>query len=146
MRGLVSVVLFVIALSPALAQSPATATRLLAIGDIHGAYAEFVTILKRAGLIDEQSKWSGGRTTLVQTGDYTDRGTDVRKVMDLLMQIEKDSKTAGGQVLALLGNHEVMNLIGDWRDVTPEICGTFATPKSEEVREESWKQYEKLKQ
>jgi hypothetical protein len=37
-----------------------------------------------------------------------------------------------------------MNVIGDWRDVTPEICATFATPKSEARREEAWKQYERL--
>ena len=70
----------------------ATASRIVAIGDIHGAYAEYTTALKRAGLIDEQLKWSGGRATLVQTGDYTDRGTDVRKVLDLLMQIEREAR------------------------------------------------------
>ena len=49
----------------------------------------------------------------MQTGDYTDRGPDVRKVMDLLMQLEKEAKSAGGQFLALAGNHEVMNMMGD---------------------------------
>jgi hypothetical protein len=146
MRVLVSVAVLFVVLAPARAQSPTAGTRLIAIGDIHGAYTEFTSILKRASLVDEQLKWSGGRATLAQTGDYTDRGTDVRKVMDLLMQIEREAKAAGGQVVALMGNHEVMNLIGDWRDVTPEICATFATPKSEEQREESWKQYERLKQ
>jgi hypothetical protein len=124
----------------------APAPRLIAIADIHGGYTEFVTILKRTGLVDEQLKWSGGRTTLAQTGDYTDRGTEVRKVMDLLMQLERDAKASGGQVVTLLGNHEIMNLVGDWRDVTPEICATFATPKSEQLREDSWKQYERIKQ
>jgi hypothetical protein len=146
MRALASAAVLLVALAPLLAQSPASGARVVAIGDIHGAYTEFTTILKRAGLVDEQLKWSGGRATLAQTGDYTDRGTDTRKVMDLLMQIERDAKSGGGRVVALLGNHEVMNLIGDWRDVTPEICATFATPKSEERREESWKQYDRLKQ
>ncbi|MGH9175971.1 MAG: metallophosphoesterase, partial [Vicinamibacterales bacterium] len=123
------------------AQNPA---RLVAVGDIHGSYDALTTILRRAGLVDERLKWSGGRTVLVQTGDYTDRGTDVRKVMDLLMQLEKDAKAAGGQVIALAGNHEIMNAMGDLRDVTPEICATFATPKSESIREEAWTQYERL--
>jgi hypothetical protein len=113
--------------------------RLLAIGDIHGAYDELVAILKRARLVDEQLRWSGGRAILVQTGDYTDRGTDVRKVMDLLMRLEREARAAGGQVLTLLGNHEVMNLIGDWRDVTPEICATFADARSEQRRQQAWK-------
>lgn len=128
------------------AQAPRAGSRIVAIGDVHGAYTEYTTILQRAGLVDAQLKWTGGRTTLVQTGDYTDRGTDVRKVLDLLMRLERDAKSAGGQVIALLGNHELMNFIADWRDVTPEICATFATPKSDQRRDDAWKQYERLKQ
>ena len=132
------------ALSPLdAAQTP---ERIVAIGDIHGSYDGLTTILKRTGLVDEQLKWAGGRTVLVQTGDYTDRGTDVRKAMDLLMQIEKDAKAAGGQAIVLAGNHEIMNVMGDLRDVTPEICATFATDKSEARREEGWKQYERVAQ
>ncbi len=125
------------------AQSP---ERIVAIGDIHGSYDGLTTILKRTGLVDDQLKWTGGRTVLVQTGDYTDRGTDVRKVMDLLMQLEKDAKSAGGQAIVLAGNHEMMNVMGDLRDVTPEICATFASDKSEALREEAWKQYERIAQ
>jgi hypothetical protein len=147
MRIVVSFALLVsVALVPLLAQAPKDAGRIVAIGDIHGAYTEFTTILKRAGLVDEQLKWSAGRTTFIQTGDYTDRGTDVRKVFDLLMRLEREAKAAGGQALVLLGNHEIMNFIGDWRDVTPEICATFATDKSADVREEAWKQYERVQQ
>jgi hypothetical protein len=123
------------------AQSPA---RLVAIGDIHGSYDGITTILRRAGLVDDALKWSGGQTVWVQTGDYTDRGTDVRKVMDLLMRLEQEAKAAGGKAIVLAGNHEIMNVIGDLRDVTPEICATFATPKSESVREDAWKQYERV--
>jgi hypothetical protein len=118
--------------------------RLLAIGDIHGSYDGLTAILRSARLVDASLAWSGGRAVLVQTGDYTDRGSDVRNVMDLLMRIEREAKAAGGQVLTLLGNHEVMNLIGDWRDVTPEICSSFATAKSSARLEDVWKQYERL--
>jgi len=109
---------------PAFGQAPGR-NRVVAIGDIHGAYDEFTLLLKHAGLVNEKLSWSGGRATLVQTGDYTDRGSGVRQVMDLLIRLEREAKRAGGQVVTLLGNHEVMNLIGDWRDVTPEICATF---------------------
>lgn len=143
MRVLIVVALLLGAAIHGAAQNSAAA-RVVAIGDIHGAYDEFVAILKRSGLIDEKLAWSGGRTTFVQTGDFTDRGTDVRKVMDLLMRLEREAKSSGGQVVTLLGNHEVMNLIGDWRDVTPEICATFATPKSEAKREDAYKQYTRL--
>jgi hypothetical protein len=129
-----------------IAQTTTTPPRVVAIGDVHGAYDEFTTILKRAGLINAQLGWAGGRATFVQTGDYTDRGTDVRKVLDLLMRLEREAKAAGGQLVTLLGNHEVMNLIGDWRDVTPEICATFVTSQSESKREHAFREYTRLTQ
>lgn len=119
-------------------------TRIVAIGDIHGAYEEFVRILTRTGLIDAQQRWAGGRTTLVQTGDYTDRGAGVRQVFDLLMALEDGARRGQGETVILLGNHEVMNIIGDTRDVTPEIVGFFADGKSESRREQAWKQYDEL--
>jgi hypothetical protein len=131
----------VVAAQGSLAQQP---TRIVAIADIHGAYAPFVSILTKAGLIDAQQKWAGGRTTLVQTGDYTDRGADVRQVLDLLMALEESARRGGGQATILLGNHEVMNIVGDLRDSTPQIWQTFADGQSERRREQSWKQYEQL--
>jgi hypothetical protein len=44
----------------------------------------------------------------------------------------------------VLGNHEVMNLIGDTRDATPEIFATFADPQSEARRQAAWEQYAQL--
>jgi hypothetical protein len=132
----------VLAAPAGFAQPTTPGPRILAIGDIHGAYAPFVRILATAGLIDAQQKWIGGRATLVQTGDYTDRGADVKQVLDLLMTLEGRAPSGGGQVTTLLGNHEVMNIIGDMRYVTPEICAPFADGQSESRRENAWKQYE----
>ncbi len=119
-------------------------TRIVAIGDIHGEIDGFTRILKTAGLIDAKRRWSGGRTQLIQTGDYTDRGTGTRAVLDLLMALEPQARSAGGRAFALLGNHEVMNLIGDTRDVTREIFATFATADSEKRRLAEWEAYAKL--
>lgn len=140
-RVALTVAAFVIAAQGGFAQQPA---RIVAIADIHGAYAPFVSILTKAGLIDAQQKWVGGRTTFVQTGDYTDRGAGVRQVLDLLMAIEENARRGGGQATVLLGNHEVMNIVGDVRDVTPDICKAFADDRSESRRESAWKQYESL--
>ena len=79
-------------LSALLAPAPAlfaATQRVVAVGDVHGEYEGFVSILRKAGLIDQKLAWTGGRTTLVQTGDFLDRGPDVRKVMDLLMSLER---------------------------------------------------------
>ena len=62
----------------------------IAIGDIHGDFDDFVAILQHTGLIDKQHHWTGGKTTLVQVGDLLDRGPKPRDVMDLLMALEKE--------------------------------------------------------
>ena len=127
---------------PLLAQ--AQIPRIVAIGDIHGELDGFKSILKAAGLAEPDGRWIGGRTQLIQTGDYMDRGAGTRAVMDLLMAIEPRARSAGGRALALLGNHEVMNLIGDTRDATPAIFATFADANSERRRTEAWEEYAKL--
>ena len=55
--------------------------RIVAVGDVHGDYQQFVAVLRSAQLIDSKEGWSGGKTHLVQTGDVLDRGPDARKVM-----------------------------------------------------------------
>ena len=116
-------------------------SRLVAIGDIHGAGDSLRALLQQAGLLDQQDHWTGGRATLVQTGDYTDRGSDVRAVMDLLMRLEGEADRDGGRVEVLLGNHETMNLTGEVRDVTPVIFASFSDERSASRREEAYRQY-----
>jgi hypothetical protein len=108
--------------------------RVVAVGDVHGAYDNFVGVLKMAGLVDERLHWSGGAAHLVQVGDAIDRGNDSRKVLDLLMRLEEEARRAGGRVHALLGNHEVMNILGDLRYVTPADYEAFRGAESEELR------------
>jgi hypothetical protein len=112
------------------------APRVVAVSDVHGDYAAFVQILQQAGVIDAKRKWKGGTTVLVQTGDVPDRGPQSRKVMDLLMDLEKQARKAGGQVHALLGNHEVMNMLGDLRYVSAEEYQSYASIDSETLREQ----------
>ena len=89
------------------------------------AYDNLVAILRFAGLVDAKAKWAGGKAHLVQTGDLLDRGKDARKVLDLLMRLEGEARKAGGRVHALLGNHEVMNMLGDLRYVNAEEYKAF---------------------
>jgi 3',5'-cyclic AMP phosphodiesterase CpdA len=119
-------------------QAQGSPQRVVAIGDIHGAEANFVSILQAAGLVDQQRKWSGGRTRLVQTGDFTDRGAPVRNIMDLLMRLEDEARRAGGRVEVLLGNHEFMNMLRDLRDVSPDAFASFADGDSESRRNKAF--------
>ncbi len=119
--------------------------KIVAIGDVHGALDEFVAILQDMRLVDQQLNWVGGKTHFVQTGDSIDRGAQDRKVLDLLMELEKQAEKAGGRVHPLLGNHEVMNIIGDLRYVAREGYAAFATEKSEELREKTYARYLKYR-
>jgi hypothetical protein len=115
-----------------------TKERIVAIGDVHGAYDRFVEILRAAALVDDRGRWNGGRSILVQTGDVVDRGPDSRRALDLLRRLEGEAARAGGRVYPLLGNHEFMRLILDWRYVSPEEIAAFRTADSADVRERAY--------
>lgn len=107
--------------------------RIVAVGDVHGDYEQFTTLLREAGVIDEKENWIAGRTHFVQTGDVHDRGPDTRKIVELIQDLEKQAKKAGGRVHPLIGNHETMNMYGDLRDVTDEEFAAFSTYNSQRL-------------
>jgi Calcineurin-like phosphoesterase len=123
-----------------------SAEPLVAIGDVHGDFDDFIAILQRTGLIDKQHHWAGGKTTLVQVGDLLDRGPKPREVLDLVMSLEPEAEKAGGRLVGLLGNHEMMNIMGDLRYVTPENYASFANANSEERRKSAYKDYVKWRE
>ncbi len=92
--------------------------RVVAVGDLHGDVAGVLSALTLAGIVDASGAWIGGKDTLVQTGDVTDRGPDSKGVLALLRRLQGEAAAAGGAVVPLLGNHEVMNIRGDWRYVS----------------------------
>jgi hypothetical protein len=112
-----------------------TSERVVAIGDIHGAYDRFVALLAQARLVDNRARWTGGRAILIQTGDIVDRGADSKRVLDLLRRLEPEAARAGGRVHVLLGNHEVMRMVGDWRYVSAGEFAAFRTGESTDLRD-----------
>jgi hypothetical protein len=100
--------------------------RLVAIGDVHGDLAAARRALRIAGAIDDADKWIGGELVLVQTGDRIDRGNEDRAVLDLFERLAEEAKKAGGTVHALNGNHELMNVAGDFRYVSKPSFEEFA--------------------
>jgi hypothetical protein len=103
--------------------------RVVAFADVHGAYTELTALLQSVGVIDGNLHWSAGKAHVVSLGDLLDRGADSRKVMDLLMRLQQEASTAGGQLHVVLGNHEAMNALGDLRYVDK---GEFASYTAEE--------------
>jgi hypothetical protein len=112
-----------------------TTERVVAVGDIHGAYDRFVAILRAATVIDARDRWIGKKAILVQTGDVVDRGPDSRKAIDLLRKLERDARGAGGRVIALLGNHELSRLVDDWRYVSMGEFEAFKNADSTDLRD-----------
>ena len=98
-------------------RAPAPA-RVVAIGDVHGDLQATHAALRLAGAIDDKGAWSGGTLTLVQTGDQLDRGDDERAIVDLFERLRREAPATGGRVVPLNGNHETMNVQGDFRYVT----------------------------
>ena len=116
----------------------AAGQRVIAIGDIHGALDSFTRILQEVELIDDDLHWIGGNTILVQTGDYTDRGPEVRGTMDLLMRLQQEAPEQGGRVLVTLANHEAMNLVNFYRDTSPADYAAFVDGNSEKRQDEAF--------
>jgi calcineurin-like phosphoesterase family protein len=85
--------------------------KIVAIGDLHGGYDQFVRLLRGTDLIDSHLKWIGGKAHLVQMGDVMDRGDRAKDIFDLIRRLEKEAEAAGGRVHMLIGNHEELNLI-----------------------------------
>lgn len=72
-----------------------------AIGDVHGCYDKLVALL---GVCEAVA--GGGRARFVLIGDYVDRGPDSRKVLDFLIDQQRDND----RFICLRGNHETMLL------------------------------------
>jgi hypothetical protein len=99
--------------------------RLVAVGDLHGDVPGAIGALRLAGMVDAAGHWTGGASWLVQTGDVLDRGPSGPSMLKWLGQLEAEAAAAGGRALLLNGNHEAMNVVGDWRYVadTAEFPG-----------------------
>lgn len=63
--------------------------------------------------------WSGGTTIVVQLGDVLDRGDNEIGAIMLLRELDRQARREGGAVFMLNGNHEALNVCGDFRYATP---------------------------
>jgi hypothetical protein len=118
-----------------------SASRLVAIGDLHGDLPKSLSALRLAGLVppptssaaaggaDEPSastSWAAGPTLAVQLGDILDRGGDELRLLYLLRRLALSAESRGGALLPILGNHEVMNVSGDFRFATQQGFQEFS--------------------
>jgi hypothetical protein len=90
---------------------------ILAISDIEGNFEAFRSLLIRNKVIDEKYNWIFGNNHLVLLGDFFDRGLNVTECLWLIYDLEQKAKKAGGYVHFVLGNHEIMNMSGNFKYV-----------------------------
>ncbi|WVF66710.1 hypothetical protein IAT40_001452 [Kwoniella sp. CBS 6097] len=114
--------------------------RLVAVGDLHGDISNAQKVLRMASIIDDQANWVGGTDILVQTGDIVDRGAHALDIYKMMRELRGQASAEGGKVVSVLGNHEVMNAIGDWRYVTQDDIKVFGGVKKrqEDLCKDGW--------
>lgn len=117
--------------------------RVIAFGDVHGDFNFLINCLKIAKVIDEQDNWIGGDTVVVQVGDQidncrpvpgqtcrqsgvnkNDQGSDI-KILHYMTNLNKKAMKYGGYVYSLLGNHELMNVMGNLNYVSRKNLEEF---------------------
>ena len=75
------------------------------VGDVHGHRDVLVRLLRDAGLVDSEERWSGADARLWFLGDLVDRGPDGIGAIELVMGLERSASVG-----CLLGNHETLLL------------------------------------
>jgi len=112
--------------------------RIVAVGDLHGDFAAWRAVALDAGLIDAKGRWRGGATTLVQLGDTVDRGPDSLKIVEDLIRLQREAAKVRGRVVALVGNHEAMNVTNDLRYVSAGEYAAFTNARSAATRDATY--------
>jgi hypothetical protein len=101
------------------------------IGDVHGDLPAMNAALQLAGAIDAAGHWASGNDTVVFVGDLLDRGADDAPVLNAVRRLQSEAAEVGGTVHCLLGNHEIMNVAGDFRYVAEAAWQGWPTAPAE---------------
>lgn len=106
--------------------------RIIVIGDLHGDTAMLCTCLYMTNIINKNMEWIAEpqNTIVVQIGDQldsmtrADSGIDWETLDDTILmrfteKLDRIAKEKGGRFISMIGNHEIMNMIGDYTYVSP---------------------------
>jgi cytochrome oxidase Cu insertion factor (SCO1/SenC/PrrC family) len=103
-----------------------TPEKLFVLSDLEGNFTAFRELLQANNIIDENYNWVFGKGHLIFAGDMFDRGFQVTECLWLIYSLEEKAKAHGGHVHFILGNHEIMNLLGDHRYAKPKYVEQIA--------------------
>lgn len=88
---------------------------MIVLSDIEGDFGYLKRMLLTNSVMDQGYNWIFKKGHLVIVGDVFDRGKNVTECLWLLYKLESEAKKSGGHVHFILGNHELMALVGDDR-------------------------------
>jgi len=106
-------------------------SRVIIIGDVHGDLKRFKGILIDASVINNNFEWIAEppNTIIVQLGDQVDslnrlttENWEVLNDYEMIYfteHLDNIARVKGGRCISLIGNHELMNVIGDFSYVSP---------------------------
>ena len=114
--------------------------RIIIIGDVHGDIKRFKNILIDAKIINNDFEWIAQppETVILQLGDQIDsknrfpniENWEVLKDYEMIYFTDKlnlIARAKGGYCISLIGNHELMNIIGDFTYVSPNSSSSDRT-------------------
>lgn len=106
--------------------------RIITFGDVHGDFKLLINFLKLGKVIDDKHNWIGGDTVVVQVGDQidlcrpgkkykctdpqatkNDYGGDIT-ILFYMTSLNSKAMKHGGYVYSLIGNHEILNVLGQF--------------------------------
>lgn len=97
--------------------------KIIAMGDLHGDYRATILALLKGKIINKKLQWIAGKTHVVQLGDILDRQArsdsssdedSEFKILKLFVKLQKEAYVVGGAFHCVIGNHEFMNVQGDF--------------------------------
>ena len=114
------------------------AERVVVIGDLHGDIKRLKKILIDAEIINDNLEWIANppQTIVVQLGDQVDSANRDPNIKDweilhdidlihITNSLDNIAKAKGGRFISLIGNHELMNTIGNFSYVSPKSNDEF---------------------
>ncbi|ERN06112.1 shewanella-like protein phosphatase 2 [Amborella trichopoda] len=90
--------------------------RLLA-GDLHGYLEKAKQALKMAKIFDENDHSIASGSMIMKLGDILDKGGEELKLLYFLEKLKQDAEKSNRKLLILQGNHESLNIQGDFKYV-----------------------------